>query len=79
MDRTDVGDDVSPAPGSERGMPERLEDLPWVGRAIAAKLRLLGIERPKDLLGQDPYELHRELAHRTGRRPDPVCSTSSSV
>jgi len=71
MDRTDVREDAGPAPGSDRRVPERLEDLPWVGRAIAAKLRLVGIESPADLIGRNPYELHQELSYRTGRRPDP--------
>jgi hypothetical protein len=49
----------------------RLEDLPNVGPAIAAKLRLIDIRVPSDLVGRDPYALYDELGARAGRRPDP--------
>lgn len=48
-----------------------LEDLPDVGRAVAADLRLLGIERPQELLGHQPLELYRRLNRVTGTRHDP--------
>jgi hypothetical protein len=50
---------------------ERLEDVPNVGKAIAADLRYLGIEAPSDLAGKDPYELYDTLCERTGVRHDP--------
>ncbi len=49
----------------------RLEDLPNIGRAMAADLRLLGIERPTDLIGRDPLDLYRSLEAVTGLRQDP--------
>jgi len=49
----------------------RLEQLPNVGPAIAAKLRVLGVRVPADLIGRDPYELFDELGARTGERHDP--------
>jgi hypothetical protein len=49
----------------------RLEDLPYVGPAIAAKLRLVGVRVPSDLVGRDPYSLFDELGVRTGERHDP--------
>lgn len=49
----------------------RLEDLPNVGPAIAAKLRRVGVEAPADLVGLDPYTLFDELTIRTGERHDP--------
>ena len=50
---------------------KRLEDVPNVGKAIAADLRYLGIEAPSDLQGKDPYELYDTLCARTGVRHDP--------
>ena len=51
--------------------PERLEDLPNVGTAVAAKLRRIDIQTPADLVGRDPYAVFDELNERTGARHDP--------
>lgn len=48
-----------------------LEDLPNVGRAIAADLRAIGIRAPRDLRGRDPYALYDALNRATGARHDP--------
>jgi hypothetical protein len=48
-----------------------LEDLPNVGPAVAADLRLLGIHAPPDLRGRDPYRMYDDLCRVTGRRHDP--------
>ena len=48
-----------------------LEQLPNVGPAVAADFRLLGLARPQDLIGRDPYALYDELCRLTGRRHDP--------
>ena len=48
-----------------------LESLPNIGRSIADDLRLLGIQVPTDLLGQDPYTLYQDLCIQTGTRHDP--------
>jgi Pathogenicity locus len=50
---------------------QRLEDIPYVGKAIAADLRLLGFATPGDLKGQDPYELYDRINIATGQRQDP--------
>ena len=50
---------------------ERLEDIPYVGKAIAEDLRYLGIDKPGDLSGKDPYRLYDTLCQRTGVRHDP--------
>jgi hypothetical protein len=50
---------------------ERLEQLPNIGPAIAADLRLLGVERPADLSAREPLQLYRALCERTGKRQDP--------
>ena len=49
----------------------RLEDLPNVGPATARDLRLLGIRRPSQLAGQDPYRMYDRLCQRTASRQDP--------
>ena len=49
----------------------RLEDLPNVGPAIAAKLRRIDVLEPKDLIGRDPYAMFDELTVRTGVQHDP--------
>jgi hypothetical protein len=48
-----------------------LEDLPNVGRKIAADLRTLGIRRPSQLKGSNPYVLYERLNRITGTRHDP--------
>ena len=50
---------------------QRLEDIPNVGKAIAADLRLLGLQEPADLKGKDPYELYDRINAATGTRQDP--------
>ena len=49
----------------------RLTDLPNIGKAGAADLRLLGIRKPGDLVGQDPYEMYERLCLITGCRQNP--------
>jgi hypothetical protein len=48
-----------------------LRQLPNVGPAVAADLRLLGIATPADLLGRDPYAMYDDLCRVTGVRQDP--------
>lgn len=48
-----------------------LEQLPNVGPAMAADLRLLGIQSPQQLKGRDGLQLYRELCEVTGQRHDP--------
>jgi hypothetical protein len=49
----------------------RLEDIPNVGKAIAADLRLVGIDAPADLDGKDPYVLYDGVNLAIGQRQDP--------
>ncbi|KGJ93485.1 helix-hairpin-helix domain-containing protein [Colwellia psychrerythraea] len=49
----------------------RLTDLPNIGKAGASDLELLGIEKPDDLMGQDPYEMYERLCVITGSKHDP--------
>jgi hypothetical protein len=48
-----------------------LEQLPNIGPALAANLRLIGIHEPADLRGKDAYVLYQRLCAATGRRQDP--------
>jgi len=50
---------------------QRLEDIPNIGKAIAADLRRIGIQDPEGLKGQDPYGLYEALNHLLGKRQDP--------
>jgi hypothetical protein len=48
-----------------------LEDLPNVGSRVAGDLRRLGVRRPRDLRGMDPYAMFERLCSLTRRRHDP--------
>src|SRR5471032_3023399 len=48
-----------------------LEDIPNIGPSIAADLRHMGITKPTDLLGRDPYGMYDDLCRITGQRHDP--------
>jgi hypothetical protein len=52
-------------------LPESLLALPNVGPAMAADLRLLGIEHAAQLHAVDPFELHQQFESLTGHRQDP--------
>lgn len=50
---------------------ETLEQLPNIGPALAADLRLIGIHTPAELRGKDPFVLYQKLCAATGQRQDP--------
>ena len=50
---------------------ETLEQLPNVGPALAADLRLIGIKAPRDLRGKAAFVLYQNLCAATGVRQDP--------
>ena len=57
-----------------------LTDLPNIGRTMAAELQRLGIAKPEQLKGRDPYVLYQELCMATGLRQDPcVLDTFISI
>jgi hypothetical protein len=62
---------ATPPPSASREDVTRLEDIPNVGRAVAADLRRLGITSPAELQGRDPYAMYDELCRITGQRHDP--------
>ena len=54
-----------------RARVEKLTDLPNVGPSIAEDLEQLGIRRPAQLKGVDPYALYRRINRQTGVTHDP--------
>ena len=54
-----------------RALPNRLEELPNVGRAVAADFRRLGIGTPDEIRGRDPYMLYHDLCRATHALVDP--------
>jgi hypothetical protein len=48
-----------------------LEQLPNIGPALAADLRLIGVQHPRELAGRDPFVLYQALCAKTGQRHDP--------
>jgi len=55
----------------DRGTVSQLEDLPNIGKAIGADLRLIGINHPQQLVGKKPFELYATLCSITKKRHDP--------
>jgi hypothetical protein len=49
----------------------QLSDLPNIGKAGAADLQLLGIQRPEQLVGQSAMAMYQALCEKTGQRHDP--------
>lgn len=49
----------------------KLEDLPNIGKSIAADLRAIGIERPQQLAEQEPLSVYLRLGGAMGERHDP--------
>ncbi|MHB8472248.1 MAG: helix-hairpin-helix domain-containing protein [Gammaproteobacteria bacterium] len=48
-----------------------LTDLPNVGKAGAKDVRLLGIQKPSQLMGKCPFEMYEMLCEKTASRHDP--------
>ncbi len=55
----------------DRARLRNLTDLPNIGKAGAADLRLLGIQEPSQLAGRCPFAMHAQLCEMTGVRHDP--------
>ncbi len=55
----------------DRATVSQLEELPNIGRAMANDLRLLDIDHPKKLIGENAFDLHRQLCRKTGEHHDP--------
>ena len=50
---------------------EHLEQLPNIGPAIAADLRLIGVQQPVELASKDAFQLYQALCRASGKRQDP--------
>jgi len=50
---------------------KRLTDLPNIGKTVAADLMQIGITRPEQLIGEDPYDLYVRFCRAFGERQDP--------
>jgi hypothetical protein len=48
-----------------------LNKIPNVGPATIKYLRMLGINKPFELIGQNPYSMFEELCKITGKQFDP--------
>lgn len=49
----------------------RFEQIPNIGRSIAADLRALGLRQPSELLAHEPLTLYQQLGRLMGQRHDP--------
>lgn len=50
---------------------EKLTDLPNIGKTVANDLKKIGITSPKQLKGQDPYDLYVRFCTAFEERQDP--------
>ena len=48
-----------------------MRDIPNVGVAIEKDLLILGIDKPIELIGKDPYQMYRDLCRVTEKTLDP--------
>ena len=55
----------------QRAQVRKLEDLPNIGKAMAADLHLIGIHTPEQLKGNDAFKLYETLCRKTGAQHDP--------
>lgn len=55
----------------QRSQVKQLTDLPNIGKATAADLRLMGIHEPSQLVGRSPFEMYESLCSITGLYQDP--------
>ncbi|MFT5660541.1 MAG: hypothetical protein ACI9TV_001183 [Sulfurimonas sp.] len=53
-----------------REIVSTLEALPNLGKAISADLRLIGISKPQNLIGKNPFDLYNELCIKKGKHVD---------
>ena len=50
---------------------KQFQDIPNVGPAIEKCLISLGLHKPADLIGKDPYQLYHDLCIITQQKQDP--------
>jgi len=56
---------------TRQDQPLKLEDLPNIGKSIAADLRAIGILYPHQLTEREPVAIYIELSNVMGHRHDP--------
>ncbi|MBL1278400.1 MAG: helix-hairpin-helix domain-containing protein [Ectothiorhodospiraceae bacterium] len=49
----------------------KLQDIPNVGKATEVDFNLLGINKPAQLIGKDPYIMFTDLCRLTKKQHDP--------
>ena len=54
----------------DRNTVSQLEELPNIGKAIGKDLRLIGIDRPQELIGKSAFNLYSALCSKKGQRID---------
>ncbi|MCA0244005.1 MAG: helix-hairpin-helix domain-containing protein [Proteobacteria bacterium] len=62
---------LRPHKARHAGECQTLEQLPNIGPALAADLRLLGVLDPRELAARDAFVLYQSLCSITGQRQDP--------
>jgi hypothetical protein len=55
----------------DRSNIKQFRDIPNVGAVIEKDLLALGIDKPIELIGKDPYQMYRDLCRITQKRHDP--------
>lgn len=50
---------------------KRFQDIPNIGPAMERDFLELGLKRPQDLKGKDPYALYQKMCRVSGTRQDP--------
>jgi len=48
----------------------KLQDIPNVGKATEEDFKIIGIYKPVDLIGKDPYKMYTELCSITNLKHD---------
>ena len=54
----------------DREKIKKLEDLPNVGKAIAEDLRVIGIQKPEQLINESPIKMYESLCKKTETKHD---------
>ena len=62
---------LAPRKSTHAAECKQLEQLPNIGPAIAADLRLIGVLSPQELAHKDAFALYQALCQVTGQRHDP--------
>lgn len=62
---------VRPRKAGHADQCDTLEQLPNIGPSLAADLRRLGIQHPRELASADAFQLYQSLCTLSGQRQDP--------